>query len=178
MLAQTDAVERRRSPRFVAAGVFAHLCHQGRSFPCHVHNVSAGGLSVLSRERVGRHSDVALNLAMKGWTRVLTVRGRILDDDGPTVRIALYPLADEAAELFDRLLQQLDATSAKPPPPRLWVPPPPEREEQEASELEMELEGLRGRVRALERALQDEVKRRESAEIAVDRLATELAHRR
>ncbi len=101
--------ERRKEPRLPARGVFAHLCHDGRSVPCRIQNICSGGLALFAGEPVAAPAEVWLNLAMPGWTRVLTLRGRVVESSDSAVRIQLHPPPQETAALLTALLHALKA---------------------------------------------------------------------
>src|SRR3954451_5067040 len=100
-----SGADKRKYPRVQARNVSAHLNVTDRSSPCVIHNISAGGVFIETREALPAGMPVAVNLARPGWSRVLNLTGRVVWGLGektaqkkgtvPGMRIKFDPLPKE-----------------------------------------------------------------------------------
>ncbi len=103
-----------------AGGFLAHLAHDGRSVPCRVQDISPLGVGLLAAEPLEAPAEVALNLAMAGWTRPLTLHGRLVHSRERALHVQLHPPPPDAATLLSTLLRKLaDPNAASTSSPRL-----------------------------------------------------------
>jgi hypothetical protein len=118
--------DKRKYPRVQARNVSAHLNVSDRSTPCVIHNISAGGVYIETKDALPVGMPVAVNLARPGWTRVLKLTGRVVwalaertaqrKGTIPGMRIKFDPLTRETAGRLVELLKQLGAPEGPPPP--------------------------------------------------------------
>lgn len=131
------ADNRRRHPRVRAQGIVAHLRGPAGRYPCHVENISVGGLFVRTDRVLDVGTQLEIDLVRPGWKKGMTFFVRVTSRIDPLAgRFARIPpgmgvqffgrMDEEHRERLLHLLRELGAPETPPAalePAGLELPP-------------------------------------------------------